>query len=436
MIFEMAIKKKWKKGDGLNDLSIRAWIKADERFEGRGDKLAQSLVLSFRPQDKLPRWLFRYSFERTPRKVVIGNYGNMSLSEAREKARELGARVQLGYDVQGDKKARQADALAKIEADKLAMTVNELADEYFAREVVNRVKHSNIQRGQIEKNIRPIIGGLIVQNVTALHVDEVLEAIKKRGAPSVANKVLRLMQCIFDYAIRRHMVAVNPAGAFRIKDAGGSEKTRDRALSRTEIALLFAAMKQAKGFSNQNALTIKLLLLLCCRKMELCAARWEEFDLERGIWYMRDDVKMGAGLDIPLPVCAVEWLQELKRLSGASPYVLPVRKMQTRGTPHISESTMGVALGKLLACMPESERFTIHDLRRTARTQLAALGIDPITAERCLNHKIKGVQGIYDRHDYFEERKAALDQWAALLDDIEHGNNKVFVLASKRRKAA
>ena len=67
--------------------------------------------------------------------------------------------------------------------------------------------------------------------------------------------------------------------------------------------------------------------------------------------------------------------------------------------------------------------FTIHDFRRTARSHLAALGVDPVIAERCLNHKIKGVEGIYNRYQYFEERKQALTVWAELLTTLEKGNN-------------
>jgi hypothetical protein len=71
--------------------------------------------------------------------------------------------------------------------------------------------------------------------------------------------------------------------------------------------------------------------------------------------------------------------------------------------------------------MPDVPNFTIHDFRRTARTHLAALGVDPVVAERCLNHKIKGVEGIYNRHQYFDERRAALAQWCDLLVALESG---------------
>lgn len=82
---------------------------------------------------------------------------------------------------------------------------------------------------------------------------------------------------------------------------------------------------------------------------------------------------------------------------------------------------MPVALAKVRAELPDVPNFTIHDFRRTARTHLAALGVDPVVAERCLNHRIKGVEGIYNRHQYFDERRVALEQWAGLLVALESG---------------
>ena len=87
----------------------------------------------------------------------------------------------------------------------------------------------------------------------------------------------------------------------------------------------------------------------------------------------------------------------------------------------------------LLADMPN---FTIHDFRRTARTHLAALGVDPHIAERCLNHKLKGVEGIYNRHDYFDERRKALDEWARLLKALEEGRADYNVIPLKKGKTA
>lgn len=87
--------------------------------------------------------------------------------------------------------------------------------------------------------------------------------------------------------------------------------------------------------------------------------------------------------------------------------------------PHIHENTINVALSKVRPQMKDVEHFTVHDLRRTARTQLAALKVDRFIAERCLNHKIPGVEGTYDRHEYFDERREALAKWAAVVEQCE-----------------
>jgi integrase len=250
-----------------------------------------------------------------------------------------------------------------------------------------------------------------------------LQKIVARGAPTIANDVLRWTRRIFNYGIKRHILEVNPTAAFDLSDAGGKEKSRERFLNTDELLQLFSAMQTAKGFSRQNELTFKLLLLLCCRKMELCSARWEDIDFENAVWHLTS-TKNGDEIDIPLTPNAITWLEELKVLSCNSEWVLPARKMQNRMIPHIAESTLPVALSKVKTQMQNVENFTLHDFRRTARTHLAALGVDPIVAERCLNHRIKGVEGIYNRHQYFNERRTALTLWEEELDRLEKGLNK------------
>lgn len=404
----------------LTDMQIRAWIKAGERFEGKSD--GDGLYLSYRENYATPIWRFRYKFVGKRRVMVIGTYAELSLAKARETARELAARVALGYDVAGEKQERKAAALAKIEDEKNAITMLVLANEYYERMILGRWKHPDIVRRRIDKDIGPALGHMKVEDIKPRHIDDMLQTIVKRGAPSIANDTLRWVRRMFDYGIKRHILEINPASAFDINDAGGKEEARDRALSRDEIAKLFAAMKLARGFSVENDLTIKLLLLLCVRKMELCAARWEEFDLDNAVWHLPGErSKTGKPIDIPLPALAVEWLHQLHSLAAPSSWVLPARKMQHRMVPHIHEGTIGTALGKVKINMPDVPDFTVHDLRRTARTQLAELGIDPVVAERCLNHKIKGVEGIYNRHDYYNERRDALNKWASLLNALDKG---------------
>ena len=215
---------------------------------------------------------------------------------------------------------------------------------------------------------------------------------------------------MFDYAVKRAMVPYNPAAAFDPSDAGGREESRTRWLTRDELAQLLAAMKTAKDWLHENTLTVKLLLMLAVRKAELICARIEEFDLDAAVWYLpAERTKTGVAIDIPLPRQAVAVLRDLVRLAGVSAWLLPARKMETRMLPHIDLNTINAARAKhRRPMMKESEAFSPHDLRRTARTHLEALGVVPHVAERCLNHKVKGLVGVYNRHDYFEERRAGL----------------------------
>ena len=422
----------------LTDVQIRNWIKAGERFAGRGD--GDGLYLRFREKDGVPGWLFRYQLAGKARTMLLGSYTALSLADARKTAKEMRARVALGFDVAAEKQDRKQEAVAKIEAKRNAVTVAMLADEYLAERIIGRWKHPDIVRSRIERDIKPAIGHLPLADVKPSHVDALLKGIVKRGAPTMATDVLRWLKRMFDYAIKREMVATNPAAAFDPSDAGGKEESRDRWLTRAELVRLFAAMKGTKGWTYENTLTVKLLLLLAVRKSELFAAPIKEFDLDAAVWHLPGDrTKTGQAIDIPLPRQAVDALRELVRLAGHSAWLLPARKMQTRMIPYIDPNTVGAAIAKNIRPMmgEDCERFTVHDFRRTARTHLEALGVLPHVAERCLNHKLKGVVGIYNRHDYFEERKAALQAWADLLAELEAGDSgKVVPIHRKRGRAS
>ncbi|HER1265287.1 TPA: tyrosine-type recombinase/integrase [Salmonella enterica subsp. enterica serovar 28:e,h:z6] len=419
----------------LTDIQIRAWIKTGERFEGRAD--GNGLYLCFPEKYSTPFWRYRYRIAGKQRSMMIGSYSDLSLASARATVKQLAARVALGHDVTREKQEQKAEALSKIEEEKNALRVSKLAAEYFERQILNRWKHPDILRRRIDKDINPSIGKMKVEDVKPRHIDDMLQKIVARGAPTVANDVLRWTRRIFDYGIKRHALEINPAAAFDITDAGGQEKSRDRSLTRDELIQMFHAMRMAKGFSRENELSIKLILCLAVRKMELCGAQWTEFDLDNAVWHLGNcerfnvktgkleewNPKNGEAIDIPLPPPAIEWLRELHEISGNSRWLLPARKMQHRMIPHIQESTLPVALAKVRREMPDVPDFTIHDFRRTTRTHLAALGVDPVVAERCLNHRIRGVEGIYNRHQYFDERRQALVLWAGLLVALEQGND-------------
>jgi integrase len=426
----------------LSDAEIRGWLRKGEPFEkSDGD----GLTLTFRDGYKTPVWRLRYRIggrrgrddipgePGKPRVMVLGSFGDLSLADARKEAKRLRARVTLGHDVAAEKLERQKDAVAKIEAARNVYTVAQLADDYFKQNILGRWKHPNIVRARIEKDIRPSIGKLAAKDVKPRHIDEMLKGIVERGAPTIANDVLRWTRRMFNYAVKRELVDGNPASAFDLSDAGGKEEARERWLTRDELVELFKALRKTPGLSAENALTFKLLLMLAVRKQELTAARLDEFDLKNAVWELpADRTKTGAAIDIPLPPSAVEALRELVRLAEGSEYLLPARKAQERMLPHIHENTLNVALSKVRELIPDVETFTIHDFRRTARTHLGKLGTPPHIAERCLNHKIGGVEGTYDRHEYFDERREALTKWAHVVAECEAGD-AVNVVPMKRK---
>ncbi|HEX3912230.1 MAG TPA: integrase arm-type DNA-binding domain-containing protein [Steroidobacteraceae bacterium] len=421
---------------GLNDKWISSQLKGKRPFEkSDGD----GLTLVYREGYQTPVWRLRYRFAGKPRVMVLGSFGDVSLAKARETARTLRARVTLGHDVADEKQERQREAVAKIDAKKNVFTVAKLADEFFTRKIMGHVKHPNIVRSRIEKDIKPNIGKLPVKEVKPRDIRDMLAAVVERGAPTVANDVLRVTLRIFNEAVKDGVIEYNPAAAYDYTDAGGQEKARERSLSRDELVKFFAAMRKTPGFSVENTHTFKLLVLLAVRKSELVMARVSEFDLKAAMWALpAERTKTEAAIDIPLSASAVEALRELVRLGDGSDYLLPARKAQDRMLPHIHENTLNVALSKVRKLMPDVENFTIHDLRRTARTHIGKLKVAPHIAEKCLNHKTKGVAGTYDKHDYFDERRDALATWAEFVDACEagHGAMTKWVKAFDAREDA
>jgi integrase len=209
--------------------------------------------------------------------------------------------------------------------------------------------------------------------------------------------------------------------------AGGSEIARDRTLSLDELKVVFKIMSEHQAhFVRENYLAVVLLVLLGVRKGELTAAPWKEIDLDKGVWYLPSQrAKNEHAIDIPLPTQAVTILKELKVRAGNSEYVFPSRRASKR-RGYISDDTLNHALtnlfgrktGKLESSTgnilgeASIEYFVIHDLRRTTRTLMSKNKVRTEVAEKCINHVKKGVEGVYNRDAYFDERVDAHQQLA------------------------
>ena len=368
------------------------------------------------PRKGTPYWMLRYTLFGKRREMTLGKHAHLSLAEARTKAVENQKSIREGLDPIEERK-RDSQALIR--------TVEDLFADWYP-ELERRLKHPAIPKRIYKKEVAPLIGGRSLDAVTPIDIREIIRRVTNSGRPTIANDTLMYLKQMFNHAIKLGILTYNPASAFNVNDAGGIEKSRDRVLSLDEIRNVFQAFRDnSDSFSRDNYLACALLLVLGVRKTELTEAQWSEFDLKNGRWNLSGErSKTGAGIVIPLPPQTIGWLEELKIRACGSDYVFPNRRSSKRA--HMGKDTLNRAIAKLFGKEPGKKpqpenrmgditEFTVHDLRRTCRSLLAAAGVPGHVAERCLNHKLKGVEGIYDRYDYFDERKEAIIKVANLL---------------------
>lgn len=378
----------------------------------------EGLYLMLPPKGS-PYWMIRYTINGKRKALTLGRQTDLSLAEARSEADTARKKVRSGNDPVAERKLSRPTAIT---------TVNELFADWLV-ELQKRLKNPQIPARVFKKDISPQIGLLAVDKVTPLDVRAIIRKISDSRRPSISNDALLYMKQLFNHAVKLGLTMNNPAAAFRVSDAGGVEKSRERALTLEEIGFVFEKFKEnSDSFSRDNYIACALLILLGVRKTELTESKWTEYKLEDSKWVLpADRSKTGREIAIPLSPLALTFFNELKVRACGSEYVFPNRRVSK--TPHMGKDTLNRAIAKLFGQEPGKkiqppnkmknlEYFTVHDLRRTCRSLLASLSVPPHIAERCLNHKIKGVQGIYDRYDYYEERKKALNRMDKMLERI------------------
>lgn len=371
------------------------------------------------PKSGKPYWMLRFTSNKKRKEMTLAKYIDLSLSDARTAALLKMQQVRQGVD-------------PLIEKHRTDNGTIKVVDDLFAdwqKENEKRLKHPSIPARVYRKDISPIIGEIKLDSINARDIRRVIVSINDSGRPSISNDALGYCKQMFNHGIKLDLLTFNPASAFTVTDAGGIEKSKDRALTLDELKFFFAkAREHSDSFSRDNYLACALLVVLGVRKAELTEALWQEFDLEEGKWSLpKERSKSGVGIVIPLPEVVLEWLNELKIRACGSEYVFPSRRRSKR--PHMGPDTLNRAISKLFGreagkkkqppnVMGEMAHFTVHDLRRTCRSLLAAQGTPGHVAERCLNHKLKGVEGIYDRYDYFDERKDACNRLSIIIFNV------------------
>jgi integrase len=390
--------------------------------------------LYFRLARGKPSWVVKYTLAGKRSQVALPtSYPHCSIADAKKQAAELRAEVSLGIDPKAKRKRAEQETIRNVD---------DLFADWFKNDIEPRLQHPHIPKRIYTKELKRHIGELAIADVNPRDVRAIIQAVLGSGRPSIANQTLMYLKQLFNHAVKLNLITHNPAQAFTQSDAGGLMEGRDRTLSLNELATVFATFREHSSiFTRENYLACALLVSLGVRKGELIAAKWEHFDLESQLWRMPADNKTNTAITIPLPESTLPWFQELFVRACGSAYLFPARRASKR-REYISDDTLNHALAKLFGQKVDGnkkpypnllgeagvEHFTAHDLRRTCRSLLASLGVDGLVAERCLNHKLKGVEGIYNRHDYLQERREALERLSHKLAPLINGESNVITL--------
>ena len=362
-------------------------------------------------------WLFRFTWRGDWVRIVIGHYPGMPLVEARGRALELRKAIDEGID------PRRARPRRREQRAPLPLSSDSAGDrhsiEYLVSEFVHRYLRPHRKRPEwaeamLDRDVLPAWRGRDARTVSPPEVIELLDGIVERGAPVMANRVAALLSQLFRFGIHRHIVTSTPVQL--LYRPGGKEKPRERTLSEEELRIFLSDPMACTRYQRLSHV-ITILLLTGQRRGELALARWADIDLQARTWSIPDaNTKGGRGHGVPLSEWALEELQALKREAEGSPWVIPAPEREE----HIEPKQLSRNLAK---CLERFEKrgiaaFTLHDLRRTCRTGLSSLKVEPHIAERVLNHLQPGVVGVYDRFAYLEEKRQALERWAAHMETL------------------
>jgi len=347
-----------------------------------------------------------------PRIITYGQSPELSLKQARDAHEKVRQQFKDG-------------AIGQLEAG-TPKTITELAELFYKDRIVPVRKRPEIVRQVLDHDILPVIGSMRITSVSTMIVRQVVKKVVDRGATVHAGRVLAIMKQLLGFGATLGVLEYNTALPLKKIDLGIEDNQSDRTLSHDEIKLFWNALNTTPRLSIQTKTALKLLLILGIRSGELRLAKWVDIDAENGLLTIPvsnqklspRQVNRAKPFSVPLDGFAIELFKEVRGLNNV--WVFP----GFSGEGPINEKALGKVVRRLLGKGQDSEpvlpieRFTPHDLRRTMRSNLSRLGIQPHIAERCLNHSLGAIIGIYDQHDYLEERKEALARWSQQVQII------------------
>jgi integrase len=327
------------------------------------------------------------------KRIKLGRYPELSLADARAAAMEYRARIARGEDPAADKKVPEPEE----------RTVSSLIDEFVKRHASFNKSGKETER-ILRREVEPGFGSRDFASISKADMIGLIETIADRGAPILARNTLAAVRKMFNWAVSRDLLDHSPCD--RVKAPGKAPK-RERALSTDEMRVVWKAARQIDWPFGP---LIQLLMLTGQRRSEIANLRWSWIDEgARLIAFPATVMKNGQEHLLPMSPAVVKIIQDLPRFEGED------RLFRSR-----SNASKNVVSGfsktkRNLDELSGVSDWVLHDIRRTVATQMNALGVQDTTVDRVLSHVIPGVSGVYNKHKYLDEKRDAMERWAAFL---------------------
>ncbi|WP_444903843.1 tyrosine-type recombinase/integrase [Microbulbifer sp. CnH-101-E] len=394
-----------------------AWLKANsgKKIEKRFEKADRDgLSVRVTPQGKITFQL-RYRYDGKAARVDLGSYPLMTLKNARSEGQRLKGKLEQGYD---PRVVKQLEKQAILNADSLEELFLQWYHSYCKE---NKKGHHEILRS-FQLYVFPAVGHLPAEEVT-LH--EWLALLEKRAqaTPGIADRILTNAKQMLKWGVRRRLITSNPiANINATEDLRIKKGIGTRSLSQDEISMIWQALEHSR-MAPKNKIFLKLCLFYGCRNGELRVSEKEHFDFEKRIWTVPPaNHKMGKSTKKPLlrPITPeIEpLLKEAFLLSGESKHLFNNSgsdKPMGQGAPLALPYNLMQWLRRHRDY--EMKHWSVHDLRKTARTNFSEL-TEPHIAEIMLGHKLPGQWQVYDHYDYLKEQTEAYTKWWVKLTEL------------------
>jgi integrase len=352
-------------------------------------------------------WVVMYRHLGKVRRLTLGTYPTLPLADAREQAKDALRAAAKGKDPAGEKKAAR-----------LGDTFGDLAEDYIELYAKPNKRSWKEDRRALDRDLLPKFKNRKAADIKRREVIALLDRIKARGAAVLANRTLEIMRGIYNWGIDKERVEHNPCTGVKPSE----ETSRDRVLSDDEIRKVWATLAAQPLIISGR---FRLQLITAQRPGEVRKMRWSDVDDDTGWWTIPAEItknRLSHRVWLTAPALAV--LNEMQEQSGHAGWAFP---SPSADGPVRSNTKPTAAI-----CKASGVSFTPHDLRRTAASHMASLGISRFTIGRVLNHVEKSVTATYDRHSYDAEKRAALEAWAQRMGEIiagkKQGDGKVVTL--------